>query len=171
MPAGRRVDLLLTDLPGEWSKTLVDRAATADRLEFLQRADGIIIVVDGKRLLSNEKNVEVRRTKHLFERLKANVKLDLGIPVVLLVSKGDEIEMKLPSEASEIVTHATALGFNVKPIVAAAFSYNTKFESGTGVFESIEYLIENIDPEPSAATRTPPDATVRRFNAFGETSR
>jgi hypothetical protein len=165
---GRRVDILLTDLPGEWSKTLVDSAATADRLAFLQRADGIIVVVDGKRLASDEKNVEVLRTKHLFERLKTNVGIDPTIPVTLLVSKGDEIEMRLPADATEIVQHARALGFKIEPIVAAAFSYNSKFESGTGVFESIERLIDDVgdfpDEVPAALARD-----ARQFSTFGGT--
>jgi hypothetical protein len=164
---GRQVDLLLTDLPGEWSKALVDRASTADRLTFLQRADGIIIVIDGKRLESNERNIEVIRTKHLFERLKNNVGIDSKIPIILLVSKGDEIDMRLPPEANEIVQHAKTLGFTVEPIVAAAFSYNQRFESGTGVFEAIERLIETRDVSQQVAPETPL-TNIRRFSAFRE---
>jgi GTPase SAR1 family protein len=167
-PAGRRVDLLLTDLPGEWSKTLIDRASTAERLAFLQRADGIVVVVDGKRLESVEKNAEVLQTKHLFERLKTNVGIDLTIPFTLLVSKGDEIEMRLSEDAKDIIQHARSLGFKIEPIVAAAFSYNTKFESGTGVFEAIERLIDEVS-EPAEKAVAAPAREARQFSGFGDT--
>jgi hypothetical protein len=41
------VDLLLPDLPGEWSTAMVD-TSRVDRLEFLQRADVIWLMMDGR---------------------------------------------------------------------------------------------------------------------------
>ena len=87
---GRRIDLLFTDLPGEWSKTLVDSANAAARFEFLKRADGIILVVDGFALTTSFRNVEIQRCKHLLERLKANVGVDPSTPMTVLISKGDQ---------------------------------------------------------------------------------
>ena len=52
----QRLDILLTDLPGEWTDNLVLRAANAGSFEFLQRADGIILVVDGTVLMSEQRH-------------------------------------------------------------------------------------------------------------------
>lgn len=46
---GRRVDLALPDLPGEWTKELVKSART-DRLEFMRSAETVWLVVDGRAL-------------------------------------------------------------------------------------------------------------------------
>jgi hypothetical protein len=50
---GRRVDLALPDLPGEWTKTLI-RSSRSDRLDFLRSADAIRLVVDGRTLENRE---------------------------------------------------------------------------------------------------------------------
>jgi hypothetical protein len=162
----RRFDLLLPDLPGEWCKNLVDRGSTADRFSFLKRADGIILVVDGKALDSTSKRVEITRSKHLLERLKESVGVDLTVPMTILVSKGDAIGMKLPSAAVEVLEHATSLGFGAKAVVAAAFSYNAAVASGTGVFEALEPLIAPSTSAPRGETDMMPPTGTRRFAAF-----
>ena len=50
----RRIELLLTDLPGEWTTGLIKQSQTSERFEFLQRADGLVIAVDGPRLRHRE---------------------------------------------------------------------------------------------------------------------
>lgn len=46
---GRRVDLALPDLPGEWTTKLVT-SAQSDRLEFMKAAEVTWIVLDGRTL-------------------------------------------------------------------------------------------------------------------------
>jgi len=46
---GRRVDLALPDVPGEWTQALV-KTARSDRLDFLKSAEAIWIVLDGRML-------------------------------------------------------------------------------------------------------------------------
>lgn len=138
---GRRIDLMLTDLPGEWSTTLVDRVATANRFHFLKRADGIIIVVDGPSLVSPRRHVEVQRTKHLLERLVSDVGVDPTVPLTILLTKGDEIVMKRPDAASELIQHSQSLGFKPEAVMSAAFSRTPDaVPNGTGVFEALERL-------------------------------
>ena len=50
----KKLDLLLTDLPGEWFKDLVDNADKSDRLEFLKRSDGIIFLIEAPLLEKDE---------------------------------------------------------------------------------------------------------------------
>ncbi len=51
---GRRVDLALPDLPGEWTTELVG-TARADRFEFLKSAEAIWVVLDGRALENKER--------------------------------------------------------------------------------------------------------------------
>ena len=51
---GRRVDLALPDIPGEWTQALVT-TARADRLDFIKSAEVIWIVLDGRTLADIEK--------------------------------------------------------------------------------------------------------------------
>lgn len=51
---GRRIDLALPDLPGEWTTELVG-VARSDRLEFLKAAEALWIVLDGRALEDKER--------------------------------------------------------------------------------------------------------------------
>jgi hypothetical protein len=159
-------NLLLTDLPGEWSTTLVDRASSADRFKFLKRADGVVLVVDGKVLNSADKYVELGRSKHLLERLTENVGVDPSVPMTILVSKGDAIGMQTPPVANDLLDHAQSLGFQPEIAVAAAFSYDPATESGTGVFHAIDRLIP-ATATPLERAAEPLVLDTRRFSAFG----
>jgi hypothetical protein len=147
----RRLDLLLTDLPGEWTDNLVLRAANAAPFDFLQRADGIILVVDGTLLMSDERHIELQHMRQFVERLANEVKLSRDIPFVVLVSKSDEIEMQIPPAATELKGHIESLGFATTTISAAAFSRTPdETKSGTGVFEAVEALLTKAGANVSA---------------------
>lgn len=161
----RRLDLLLTDLPGEWSTTLIDRKSSAERLRFLQRADGLIVVIDGPALAGSTRHVELARSKHLLERLRTDVGVDVRIPTVILISKGDEIAMKLPSAAADLANHAKTLGYNARVIVAAAFSHDSSIANGTGVFETVEAMIAPAPTTP-LAPMIPVAHNARKFAAY-----
>lgn len=135
-----RIELLLTDLPGEWSTQLISRAAAAERFEFLARADAVVVAVDGPRMTAREtRHLEVTNAKHLIERLTGNVNLRRDIPLVVLVTKGDEIDMKLPPDVSKIEGLATALGFRPSVIPVAAISRRPEqVSNGQGVLDLSE---------------------------------
>jgi len=139
-----RTDLLVTDLPGEWTNLLVTRAANAKSFEFLQRADGIILVVDGQVLTSDSRHVELQRMRNFSERLANEVGISRDIPFVLMVSKGDEIGMTEPPDLRSLRDHIAGLGFNVSVIVASAFSrHPEKVKSGTGIFGAFETILSH----------------------------
>jgi len=155
----RRFDLLLTDLPGEWTDHLVLRAANASSFDFLRRADGIIIVVDGKLLVSDQRFLEVQRIRQFIERLSTDVGISRDVPFVLLVSKSDEIAMQMPEGAIELKSYLESLGYRAAALSAAAFSRKPEdVKSGTGVFEAIETLIKSasidINDSPPHASST-----------------
>lgn len=164
----RRLDLLLTDLPGEWTDNLVLRSANASSFEFLRRADGIILVVDGTLLLSDGRHVELQRMRQFIERLAKEVEIHPDTPFVVLVSKSDEIEMQMPPAALELKVHIESFGFTAITVSAAAFSRKPeKIKSGIGVFDAIEALV-NQSPANSATDPENLDITLgaRTFDRF-----
>ena len=68
------VDLLLTDLPGEWTDNLIKSARGIVAFEFLQRANEILYVIDGPQLMNKEtKNLEIYNATVAFDRLIENL--------------------------------------------------------------------------------------------------
>lgn len=167
---GEPIDLLLSDLPGEWTTSLMNRAETAERWEFLKRADGIIVVFDGEELTGKERFVQVIGAQHLFQRFKETLGIPTDIPVVILVSKADEIEMKRPEVLDEIVHSAIELGFSPTVILCASFSRKPKVvANGQGVMSAIEHIAQY--PEESYVdwrklAPSPADDSQRPFRMF-----
>lgn len=162
----RRLDLLLTDLPGEWTDNLVLRAANAPSFDFLRRADGIIIVVDGKLLISDQRFMEIQRIRQFIERLSTDVGIGRDVPFVLFISKSDEIKMQMPEGAIELKEYLKSLGYRATCVSAAAFSrLPDDVKNGTGIFEAIETLIKS---EPIGEVTSAPHvgSTDRSFQNF-----
>jgi GTPase SAR1 family protein len=143
-----KIDLLLTDLPGEWSDTLINRAESANRFDFLKRSDGVIIIIDGPLLASNiTRNVEIQKTVVLLGRLRNSVEIDSDVPIVFMVTKGDEINMSIPVGMKRIEERAIELGFNPITIMSIAFSRKPdQFSSGIGIFETLDVIISKKWP-------------------------
>lgn len=165
--AKRSFDLMLTDLPGEWSKNLIDRAATAPRFAFLRRADGIIVVVDGPLLESNSRHSELQRSRHLLQRLVDSVGVDKRTPLVLLVSKCDLLQMKRPAVVDELDQYAKSLGLSPEVVLCAAFSRTPQtVANGLGVFETLEKILTHA-PAARQKIAPSPDSGGRAFVDFG----
>lgn len=146
--ASKRVNLLLTDLPGEWTTELIKRAQTADRFQFLQRADGLVIAADGPRLLdANQKHVELLNLEHLINRLADNVDLDRAIPIFFAVCKADASGLEAPAGLSEVVEYARSKGFDAQSVAICSFSRKpTKVANGHGIQSLVEAIIDYKSP-------------------------
>jgi hypothetical protein len=145
---GKFLELLLTDLPGEWTDNLIKSTRGIAPFGFLQRANGILYVIDGPVATNKEtKNLEVYNAKVAFDRLIENLKLDKRIPITLIVSKCDEINMQCPNGILEIKRHVEGYGFSVSVVLTAAISRKpTQFRSGTGVIDAIKSALAPCDP-------------------------
>ncbi len=143
MVNGKFLELLLTDLPGEWTDNLIKSTRGVAAFEFLQRANGILYVVDGILATNKEsKNLEVYNAKVAFDRLIEDLKIDQRMPIVLVVSKCDEINMQCPDGVLEIKRHVEKHGFIVSVVLTAAVSRKpNEFRSGTGVMNAIKACI------------------------------
>ena len=130
-----RLDLLCSDLPGEWTTELIERNRV-DRLEFLKRADAIWLVVDGTELVAPEKRqLCIHRTKLVIERLGHF--LGDGRRLILVVTRRDQ---QVPDERAvhDICSKGTECGFEVKWVAIASFSNDRDVAAGTGIPDLIE---------------------------------
>jgi hypothetical protein len=151
---GKRVELLISDLPGEWSSELVNRADAAKRFEFLERADAVVVVVEGPRISQKtSRHVEVMNVKLLLQRLAESVKVDPQVPLVLLVSKCDELDMRVPAGFAEVEGHARTLGFRPVTVATASFSRKPdRVPNGKGVLDVIQAIVaQKLDQAMPAA--------------------
>ena len=162
----RRFDLLLTDLPGEWTEELIRRASEAERFRFLCRADGIIVMIDGQSLFSEQRHVEMHRTELLLDRLAGNLQVDPAVPLVLLISKRDLLPPEQPDIVSGLCDRASKLGFTPEVVFAAAFSSRPdEVPHGTGIKDTIEkILLRPIPPQPMRDG--PVSGEASRFHQF-----
>lgn len=127
-PPGFQYDLLLTDVPGEWFEKLVDDASSADRLAFLERADGILLFLDAEHLLEPAKrNDEVHRAELLTLRLVETLHVPPSTPLVIVVAKTDAVEKPIGAGFSlpgvdRVCRRASEAGFSPEVEYTASFS-------------------------------------------------
>jgi hypothetical protein len=164
----RRFDLLLTDLPGEWTDNLVRHASDAESFRFLQRADGIILVVDGIVLLSAERHVELQRMRNFTERLANEVNVTRDTPFVIAVSKSDEIGMQMPAAANQLADYVRSFGYPTTTISVASFSRKPdEIKSGTGVFSAMDTILAHPQvSSPGGLAMQDREPGVRTFHNF-----
>lgn len=145
---GKFLDLLLTDLPGEWTDNLIKSDKGVAPFEFLQRANGILYVVDGPQISKRStKHLQIYQATLALDRLTENLKLDKRVPITLVVSKCDEIDMKCPEGILSIKEHAEKRGITASVVLTAAVSRKPdQIPSGKGVMESIKSAITPFSP-------------------------
>ncbi len=137
------VDFLLPDLPGEWSTAMVEESRF-DRLQFLERADVIWLMVDGQRLATAaHRQGTIHRTKLYLQRLREFLP---QLPrIILVVTRGDSGQ---PSEKTlaAILEEGAALGIELSVQSIASFSSNPEIPAGSGIPELIRASIGKVPP-------------------------
>jgi hypothetical protein len=137
--SGARQDLLLPDLPGEWSTSLID-SNRVDRLEFLKSADVIWITIDGRQLIETAQYV-IHRTVLLFERLARF--LGPGVPPLLVVISHKDFGEPSKLSLDTLKAEAVRLKLSINIVQVASFSQNPQIEPGTGIAELIDISLRN----------------------------
>lgn len=160
-----RKHLLLNDVPGEWTKKLVDSSQSAARWDFIQRADTVLIVLDGPLYAGSAKHVELQRSQHLLERLSEVLALRKSIPIAFVVSKSDLINGIVPPLIHELKNYAESLGFRPSIFQCVAFSSNPEVvQSGAGLEELVKFVFDSPELKPSESPRkTNSDRFFQRF--------
>jgi len=82
--------LLLADLPGELVRRLADNQISAEEVPWLNRADKLVLMVDGARLRDpTVRSFTLTRVRQIAERISSAGIPKPGVRVALLVSKWD----------------------------------------------------------------------------------
>lgn len=158
---GRRIRLLMSDLPGEWTNDLVNHARFAYRLPFLGRSDAILVMIDGQELIGPQRHGVVDRNITLLDRL-AELLGAHRAPLIFVATRYDKLEADPPALTS-LVTEAAARGFPSKSAVICTFSQSQDCESGRGTIELIKDCVLNTP----RGGETWPQATPERLFGWG----
>lgn len=109
----RHIDLLLSDLPGEWVKDwteYVDTAAT-ERMGFIRRCDAFILLADASALLARGGGATDDQTSILIRRVLQHTQdMNPRPPLALVLSKFDRIIESVEPPAPEVRAERDAWG-------------------------------------------------------------
>jgi hypothetical protein len=152
-------DLLFTDLPGEWTDELVDHGRV-ERLNFLQRADVVWLMIDGRQLLAAETRMwALHRARLLMQRLAPILGRDT--PVFIVVSRRDVGEQ--PTATVEaLLKDARALGLSVSVTAIASFSEAGNIIPGFGIAELVSSSVSATNTRPDFWPDEPVDPQAKR---------
>lgn len=142
-----RHDLLLPDIPGEWSTSLID-SNRVDRLAFLKSADVIWITVDGRQLINAETRQQVlHRTGLLMQRVSEFLAPE--IPPIIIVISHKDLGDPSPASIRKLESEATRLKLQFKIMQVSSFSDNEAVMPGTGIAELIDISLRGSAPSES----------------------
>ena len=161
---GRRVDLALPDLPGEWTTELVGIART-DRFEFIKSAEAVWVVVDGRALVNKERRQGViSRVGQLAGRLKTM--FAGAVPKVMVVvthrdggELAENVSVRLAAEMSRREIAATV-------VHVAPFSLNTNVRPGFGIANLIDATVGGSRPAPEFWPTSQPLKGLRSYLGY-----
>jgi hypothetical protein len=114
-------DLLLPDLPGEWTNSLIDHSDT-DPFDFALAADAIWLIIDGRQL-KNELALTLRRNDLLIKRLGQFLKECSTLPLVIVATQLDSVGSEIDPSLNLLREKAELAGFaNCTAVRIASFS-------------------------------------------------
>lgn len=144
----RQIDLLLPDLPGEWTTTLADQNRT-DRLQFLSSCSAIWLFVDGRQVRQLDKRLHaIHRAELVLRRLAAF--LGPSAPQITLVVTHKDSGPLAPAVFANTLRVAEQIALRVRVLHIASFTVDEGVASaGEGLSELIDGLCEsNVAPTP-----------------------
>lgn len=153
------LDLLMPDLPGEWSDALINHKRT-DRLSFLKSADVLWVTVDGADLLEARQQV-LHRTQLLFQRVK-NFLGNQSPEILLVISHLDRGEPEARS-VKALQEEADRLGLRLSIRNVASFSDAESVPPGTGLLELLAQTFDGAIAEKTTFWPTSPRTQEGRF--------
>ena len=162
---GRRVDLALPDVPGEWTQALVS-TARSDRFEFIKSADAIWIVVDGRILADIEKRLGlIARVGQLVERLTTLVGGRTTRFVVVVTHHDTHVLTDFA--ASRLQKEFTRRAVQAKIVGVAPFSDDPEnVPPGFGIAELIDLTVGELAKRPIFWNSTHPTENARAYLAY-----
>ena len=162
---GRRVDLALPDVPGEWTQSLVS-TARSDRLDFLKSAEAIWIVLDGRTLADIEKRQGlIARVGQLVGRL--NTLLDGRKPRLMVVVTHRDLHTPSEGVTSRLQAELSRRGMMAQVVGVAPFSDAPEdVPAGSGIAELIDLTVGEPTERPIFWPRTEPSEDDRAYLSY-----
>lgn len=161
---GRFFDMLMPDLPGEWSKALIDKT-DSERFSFLGSASVIWLMVDGRAFAEPKtKQYATYRAEMLVERLSAI--LPTPRPRIILVPSWRDIG-EFPADAyASICETGRAHGMDIALAPIASFSFG-EVDPGSGIAPLIDMTLNHGRAAPDfwPDDRSPGVRTLRCFRS------
>lgn len=162
----RILDLILTDIPGEWVRDWAERQdeAAARRLSFLDRCDGLLVLADAGALAGPERGRTDAATSLVLRRVTGRLLTRRRAPPVGLVfSKFDRIvDQVLPPAENDspeawgplaqarrtwaAVRDARDHGLTLRTFAVSAFPGHVDARQPVGVMSPFQWLMTHADP-------------------------
>lgn len=142
---GRFFDMLMPDIPGEWTKALIDKTDT-NRFAFLSSASVIWLMVDGRAFADPKKKMyAIYRAEVLVERLAAI--LPTPRPRIILVPTWRDIG-DFPEDAYQrICEEGLKYSMNIDIVPIASFSFG-KVPPGSGIASLVDLTLNHNRRSP-----------------------
>lgn len=164
MSDGRRVDLALPDIPGEWTQAFVN-IARSDRLDFIKSAEAIWIVLDGRALANIEKRHGlIARVGQLAGRL--STMLHGRIPRLITVVTHRDLHPLEDAVAAKLRAEFGRRGANTEIVNIAPFSDNPDVPPGFGIAELIDKTVDAPLEQPIFWQSTEPVDDDRAYLSY-----
>ncbi|UCV07034.1 TRAFAC clade GTPase domain-containing protein [Dechloromonas denitrificans] len=162
---GRRVDLALPDVPGEWTQALI-HTARSDRLDFMKSAESIWIVLDGRTLADIEKRHGlIARVGQLAARL--NTILDGRSPRLLIVVTHHDLHVLDDNVAIRLQAELDRRGSKAEIMKVAPFSDQPdNVPAGFGMTELINLTVGGPTERPVFWRTTEPTEGDRAYLSY-----
>lgn len=164
MSDGRRVDLALPDIPGEWTQAFVN-IARSDRLDFIKSAEAVWIVLDGRALANIEKRHGlIARVGQLAGRL--STMLHGRIPRLITVVTHRDLYPLEDAVAAKLRAEFGRRGANTEIVNIAPFSDNPDVPPGFGIAELIDKTVDAPLEQPIFWQSTEPVDDDRAYLSY-----
>jgi hypothetical protein len=162
---GRRVDLALPDVPGEWTQALVN-TAQSDRLDFMKSAEAIWIVLDGRTLADIEmRQGLIARVGQLVGRL--NTMLDGHTPRLMVVVTHRDLHVLGDNVINRLQTEFVRRGAEAEIVNVAPFSdHPDNVQAGFGIAELIDLTVGKPAKRPTFWSSTEPAEGNRAYLTY-----
>lgn len=162
---GRRVDLALPDVPGEWTQALVNTARSG-RLDFMKSAEAIWIVLDGRTLADIEKRQGlIARLGQLVGRL--STMMDGRRPRLMVVVTHRDLYVIDDNVAKRLRTELVRRGAEAEIVGVAPFSdHPNNVPPGFGLVELIDLTVGKAPERPTFWNSTEPTEGDRAYLTY-----
>ncbi|MBW8832478.1 MAG: hypothetical protein JF606_24380 [Burkholderiales bacterium] len=165
-------DLLLPDLPGEWTTSLIDNNRV-DRLDFLKSADVIWLMIDGQNLIEQQTRMRaIHRVGLMMQRISKL--LAPSVPPVTLVITRLDLGTPPNETIERLHAEASAQGIEMTIRHVASFADREGVAAGAGISDLIREAacsngppLRNFWADDQKRTG---DRAVLRLRDFGETA-